>query len=64
MCRVKKRARQLARGWRSPPPPRRERGTKTPLAPDTAPLEVLAAGEGGEMGVGEGFEPASERGEE
>ena len=48
--RVKEGAGRLARVWRSPPPPRREWGTKALLAPDTAPSEVLAAGDGARWG--------------
>lgn len=42
VCRVKKEARQLARGWRSPPQPRREQGAKPPPpSPEAATEEEV-----------------------
>ena len=55
-----KSARQLAWGWKSPPPPRRVRGARAPEAPGH---EAPTAQEGGEVGEGEAevrIEPSPE----
>ena len=46
-CAAKREARLAARGWRSPPPPRREREAAAPKAPV---VETPAAQEGAEEG--------------
>ena len=49
MCPAKKEARQLAKGWRSPSSPRRERRAAAP--PDDETPEGPVTGEEGEMQV-------------
>ena len=46
-CAAKREARLAARGWRSPPPPRRERGA---AAPEASVGETPAAQKGAEEG--------------
>ena len=63
-CAAKREARLSARGWRSPPPPRRERGAAAPAAPEH---EVPVATEEVEEGATEvegGIEPSPEEMEE
>ena len=59
----KREAQQEAKGWRSPPPQRRERETKAPEAPEGETPSALATEEG-EVEVEEGSEPAPEEMEE
>ena len=49
VCQVKREARRVARGWRPPSPPRRERRASTPHEDETP--EGLVTGEEGEMEV-------------
>ena len=63
-CMAKRSARQLAKGWKSPPRPRRVRGARAPEAPEH---EASTAQEGGEVGEGEAelrIEPSPEELEE
>ena len=61
-CAAKRTARQLARGWKTPPPPRRERkapGAETTAAQgegESGEAEVEAREEGGSAQAGEGME--------
>ena len=61
-CAAKKTALQLARGWKTPPPPRRERkvpGAETTAAQgegESGEAEVEAREEGGSAQAGEGME--------
>ena len=59
-CTTKKTTHQLARGWRTPSPPRQEWGTKAPEFPEDETPVAQGGEEAGGVEVEEGFEAASE----
>ena len=59
-CAAKREARLSARGWRSPPPPRRERGAVAPEAPEDEAPAAPEEGEGGVPEVEAGTAPGPE----
>ena len=65
VCAAKKEARHLAWGWRSPPRPRREKGTKAPEAPEhETPTTQQETGEEVDTEVEMEVEPTPEGTEE
>ena len=60
VCAAKREARQIARGWRTLPPPRRERGPGAPEAPEDETPIAQEGEETGETEAEEGFDPAPE----
>ena len=63
-CAAKREARLSARGWRSPPPPRRVRGTAAPEVPEHEATVAQGEGEVGEVGAEKEIEPSPENMEE
>ena len=63
-CAAKREARQLAKGWKTPLPSRRERGAKAPGAPEVETPAAQDTEERGEMEVEKGLEAAPEEMEE
>ena len=63
-CAAKREARLSGRGWRSPPPPRQERGAVAPEVPEHEATIAQGGGEVGEVGAKEEIEPSLESTEE
>ena len=63
-CAAKKEARLSARGWRSPPPPRRVRGAAASEVPEHEATVAQGEGEVGEVGAEKEIEPSPENMEE
>ena len=63
-CAAKRVARLSARGWRSPPPPRRERGAAAPEVPEHEATTTQGEEVVGEVGAKEDIEPSPESMEE
>ena len=63
-CAAKREARLSARGWRSPPPLRRERGATAPEAPEHEAPVTQEGGEEGEVDAEAKIEPSPEEMEE